>query len=124
MASPNLIEASSIYGKVAASNLTTTSATTVLNNGALSNKTLKVNTVNITNTDTATRQAFFSYNNQANAGGTSFAVIANVSIPAGSAFTVIDKETPYYLEENTSFVATAATANTIVVTIGYEEINA
>lgn len=124
MASPNLIAAQSIYGKVAASNLTTTSATTVLNNGALSNKTLKVNTVNITNTDTVTRNAWFAYNNQANAAGTSYNIVANVAIPAGSAFTVVDKETPYYLEENTSFVGTALTANTIVFTMSYEEINA
>lgn len=124
MASPNLIEATSIYGRVAAANLGSTSATTVLNNGASSNMTLKVNTVNITNTDTQVRNAWFAYNNQANGAGSSFELVSNVAIPAGSAFTVIDKETPYYLEENTSFVATAAAGGTIVVTIGYEEINA
>lgn len=122
MASPNLIEATAIYGKTGAANLQTTNNTTVLNNGALSNMTLKVNTVNITNTDTVTRNAWLFYNNQANGLGTSFTIISNVSIPAGSAFTVIDKETPYYLEENTSFVAKALTANTIVVTAGYEQI--
>ncbi len=49
MAAPNLINATTINGKTAGANLTTTGATTVLNNPASSNKCLKINTLNVAN---------------------------------------------------------------------------
>lgn len=122
MASPNLIEASAIYGKINAVNLISTSATTIVNNGELSNNTMKINVVNLTNTTGSDVTGTVSYFNQANCGGTEFNIVKNVTVPANSTLTVIDKETYYYLEENQSLGATATTANTLVVTATYEQI--
>jgi len=123
MAAPNLIGATTINGKTTGANLTTTSATTVLNNPASSGKCLKVNTLNVANYGAATALITIAYNNAANLGGTDFAVAGNLNVPAGSTLTIIDKSSQYYLEENTSFGATANIANTIIITVSYEDIS-
>lgn len=123
MAAPNLINASTITGRTTGANLTSTSATTVLNNASNSNKVLKVNTLNVTNYTGNAAAVTVSYYNSANAGGTAFAIVGNISVPANSTLNVIDKTSQYYLEENTSLGATAGTANTLIVTCSYEDIS-
>lgn len=123
MAAPNLISATTINGKTSGSNLTTTVATTVLNNPAASGKCLKVNTLNISNYGSASANITIAYNNGANLGGTSFNIAGNVTVPAGSILNVIDKSSQYYLEENTSLGATANVANVMIVTVSYEDIS-
>ena len=123
MAAPNLIGATTINGKTTGANLTTTSATTVLNNAASSGKCLKVNTLNVANYGAATANVTIGYYNAANVGGTAFAIVGNVSVPSGSTLNVIDKTSQYYLEENSSLGATAGTANTLIVTCSYEDIS-
>lgn len=123
MAAPNLINASTINGKTTGANLTTTSATTVLNNPADSGKCLKVNTMNVSNYGAAAANISVYYNTAANIGGTNYAIVGNVSIPGGATLNIIDKTSQYYLEEDTSFGATAATANTLIVTVSYEDIS-
>ena len=49
MSNPNIVNMSAMYGKTAGANLTTTSATAVLNNASGSGKCLKVNTLNVAN---------------------------------------------------------------------------
>lgn len=122
MAAPNLIGATTITGKTTGSNLTSTSATTVLNNASGSGKCLKVNTLNVANYGASTALITISWNNAANISGTNFAIVGNVSVPAGSTLNVIDKTSQYYLEENNSLGATAGTANTLIVTCSYEDI--
>lgn len=123
MAAPNLIGATTINGKTTGANLTTTSATTVLNNAVSSGKCLKINTVNVANYGATAANITLSWNNAANLGGTSFAIAGNISVPAGSTLNIIDKTSQYYLEENQSLGATAGTANTLIVTCSYEDIS-
>ncbi len=123
MAAPNLINATTINGKTAGANLTTTGATTVLNNPASSNKCLKINTLNVANYGAAAANITINYNSGANVGGTNFAIVGNVSVPSGSTLNVIDKTSQYYLEENTSIGAVAGTANVMIVTVSYEDIS-
>lgn len=123
MAAPNIIGATTINGKTTGANLTSTSATTVLNNPASSGKCLKVNTLNVTNYGNTNANVTVSWNNAANLTGTSFAIGANVTVPTGSTVTFIQKNTQYYLEENQSLGATAGTANTLIVTCSYEDIS-
>jgi hypothetical protein len=123
MAAPNIIGATTINGKTTGANLTSTSATTVLNNPASSGKCLKVNTLNISNYGANAANITVAWNNSANLGGTSFSIVGNVSVPAGSTLNVIDKTSQYYLEENQSLGATAGTANTLIVTCSYEDIS-
>ncbi len=123
MAAPNLIGATTINGKTTGSNLTTTGTTVVLSNDTSSGKCLKVNTLNVANYGAAPALISIVWNNAANLGGTSFAIAGNISVPSGSTLNIIDKTSQYYLEENTSFGATAGTANTLIVTCSYEDIS-
>lgn len=123
MAAPNLIGATTINGKTTGANLTTTGATTVLNNSSGSGKCLKVNTLNVANYGNAAANISVVWNNAANLGGTSFSIAGNVSVPSGSTLNIIDKTSQYYLEENQSLGATAGTANTLIVTCSYEDIS-
>lgn len=123
MAAPNLIGATTINGKTAGANLTTTSATLVLNNTASSGKCLKVNTLNVSNTTGTAVNITIAWYNQASIGGTSFAIAGNVSVPGNATLNVIDKSSQYYLEENTSLGATAGVANALIVTTSYEDIS-
>lgn len=123
MAAPNLIGATTINGKTIGVSLTTTSATSVLNNAANSGKCLKVNTLNVANPGTSVASVTVAWYNAAGLGGTAFAIAGNVTVPPGGTVTFIQKNTQYYLEENTSLGATAGTANTLVVTCSYEDIS-
>ena len=123
MAAPNIISATTINGKTTGANLTTTAATTVLNNASGSGKCLKVNTLNVANYGANTANVTVAWYNAANVGGTAFAIAGNVAVPSGGTVTVIQKNTQYYLEENNSLGATAGTANTLIVTCSYEDIS-
>ena len=123
MAAPNIIGATTINGKTTGANLTTTSATTVLNNPSGSGKCLKVNTLNVANYGASTATITVGYYNAANVGGTLFQIVGSVSVPSYGTLNVIDKTSQYYLEENSSLGATAGTANTLCVTCSYEDIS-
>ena len=123
MAAPNIISATTINGKTTGANLTTTSATTVLNNPSGSGKCLKVNTLNVANYGASTATITVGYYNAANVGGTLFQIVGSVSVPSYGTLNVIDKTSQYYLEENSSLGATAGTANTLCVTCSYEDIS-
>jgi hypothetical protein len=123
MAAPNLINANTILGKTTGANLTSNTATTVLNNASGSGKCLKVNTLNVANYGNAAAIITVGWYSSANIGGTAYAIVNNVSVPSGSTLNVIDKTSQYYLEEDTSLGATAGTANTLIVTISYEDIS-
>ena len=123
MTAPNLISATTINGKTVGVSLTTTSATTVLNNPASSGKCLKVNTLNVANYGASVANITVGWYNAANSGGTQFQIAGNVGVPAGATLNIIDKTSQYYLEENTSIGATAQTANTFIITVSYEDIS-
>ena len=123
MAAPNLIGATTINGKTSGTSLTTTVATTVLNNPASSGKCLKINTLNVSNYSASSATITVSYNTGANLSGTSFQIVANVTIPSYATLNIIDKSSQYYLEENRCLAATAGTANTIILTTSYEDIS-
>ena len=123
MAAPNIIGATTINGKTTGANLTTTAATTVLNNASASGKCLKVNVLNVANYGATSANITIGYYSAANVGGTLFQLVGNVSVPSNSTLNVIDKTSQYYLEENSSLGATAGTANTLCVTCSYEDIS-
>lgn len=123
MAAPNLIGATTINGKTTGANLTTTNATTVLNNPSSSGKVLKVNVLNVSNYTNTNAGITIAYYTGANLGGTQFTVVGNVTVPAYSTLNVIDKSSQYYIEENACIGATAGTANTFIVTASYEDIS-
>ena len=57
-------------------------------------------------------------------GGTAFQIASTISVPADATLIVMDKTTSIYLKEDESIGATAGTANDLVVTASWEELNA
>lgn len=124
MAAPNIVNVSTIIGKTAVANLTTTSATVVLSNPASSNKVFKINSIIVSNVDGATpADITIGLYSAANIGGTSTEICKTVAVPADATLVVIDKSTALYLEEDRSIGAIANIANDLKVICSYEEIS-
>jgi hypothetical protein len=123
MAALNLLNVATVNGKTTGVSLTTTSATTILNNPASSSKCLKVNTLNVSNYTASAALITVGWYNAANVGGTQFQIAGNITVPATSTLNVIDKSSQYYLDENQSLGATAGTANALIVTCSYEDLS-
>ena len=122
MANPNIVNVSSIIGRTAGVNLTSNSMTTLVNNGASSNSSLKLNVLNMTNYSTNTIAVSVSYYTAANQGGSEYKIVHNLNVPVGTVVTIVDKSSGYYMEENSSLAVRANVANSIFATASYEEI--
>ena len=124
MANPNIVNVAAIYGNNSSVSLTTTSATSLVSNAASSGKVFKINMIMVANVD-GTNAADISINKYSAAalGGTAYAIASTISVPADATLIVIDKTTAIYLKEDESIGATAGTANDLVVTASWEEIN-
>lgn len=124
MAAPNIVNVSTIIGKTAVADLTTTGATSILSNSSASGKVFKVNSLIVSNVDGSTAaDVTVSLYSAASIGGTATQIVSTVSVPADSSLVVISKDSSIYLEEDRSIGATAATANDLKVICSYEEIS-
>jgi hypothetical protein len=124
VANPNIVNVAAIYGNNSSTSLTTTNATAIVNNAASSGKVFKVNMITVANVD-GTNAADITINkySQDDLGGTAYAIVSTVSVPADATLIVLDKTTALYLKEDESIGATAGTASDLVVTASWEEIN-
>jgi hypothetical protein len=124
MAAPNMVNVTTITGKTAVANLTTTNASLVVENPASSGKVLKINSLVVSNVDgTNAADITISYYSEDNIGGTATQICSTVSVPADATLVVIDKNTGIYLEEDRSIGATASAASDLKVVCSYEEIS-
>jgi hypothetical protein len=125
VANPNIVNVAAIYGNNSTTSLSTTSATAIINNAASSGKVYKVNSIVVANVD-GTNAADITINvySQDDLGGTAFAIVSTVSVPADASLIVTDKTTGFYLKEDQSVGAIAGSASDLVVTASWEEINA
>ena len=124
MAAPNIVNVTTIIGKTAVVNLTTTSATSVVSNAASSGKVLKINTLVVSNVDgNSAYDVTVNLYSAAAAGGTATQIASTISVPADATLVVIDKSTSIYLEEDKSIGAIASSASKLKVVCSYEEIS-
>jgi hypothetical protein len=124
MAAPNIVNVSAIYGKVVTADLTSTSAISVLSNAASSGKVFKVDSLVVSNIDTANAvNITINHYSAAALGGTATPIASTIAIPPFASLIVIDKTTMIYLEENMSLGATAGTASKLKVVCSYEDIS-
>ncbi len=124
MANPNIVNVAAIYGNNSSTSLSTTNATAIVNNAASSGKVFKVNMITVANVDgTAAADITINKYSQDDLGGTAYAIVSTVSVPADATLIVLDKTTSIYLKEDESIGATAGTASDLVVTASWEEIN-
>jgi len=124
MAAPNIVNITSMIGKTDTTSLTTTSATNLLNNAASSGKVLRVTLVRAVNTDGSNAANIsVSLYSAASLGGAETELIQAKEVAINTNLDVITKDTPLYLEEDTSLGATASAANDIKMIVTYEEIS-
>lgn len=125
MANPNIVNVAAIYGNTSTTALSSTSATAIVSNAASSGKVYKINSIVVANVD-GTNAADITINlySQDDIGGTATAIASTISVPADATLIVTDKTTSFYLLEDKSIGAVAGTANDLVVTASWEEINA
>ena len=124
MAAPNIVNVTTIIGKTAAVNLTTTSATDVVSNPAASGKVFKINTLMVSNVDgNSAYDVTVNLYSAAALGGTATAIASTISVPADATLVVIDKSTSLYLEEDKSIGAIASAGSKLKVVCSYEEIS-
>tara|TARA_R100000951_G_scaffold93754_1_gene82318 strand:+ start:78 stop:452 length:375 start_codon:yes stop_codon:yes gene_type:complete len=124
MAAPNIVNITSMIGKTDTTSLTTTSATNLLNNAASSGKVLRVILIRAVNTD-GSNAANISVGlySAASLGGAQTELIQAKAVAVNTNLDVVTKDTPLYLEEDTSLGATASAANDIKMIVTYEEIS-
>lgn len=131
MASPNIVNVTTIYGRTTYLTPSSTSAVVLLPNATGSGKVLKINQIVASNVNgsSAVDTTVSIYSNGAVAqgsapsGGTAYPIVSTVSVPADASLIVTDKTTAIYLEEGTSISVTSGTASGITYSISYEEIS-
>jgi hypothetical protein len=124
VANPNIVDVTNILGNNSLTALTTTNATSIINNAASSGKVYKVNSIVVANVDgSAAADVTISIYSEDDLGGTAFQIVSTLSVPADASVIVTDKSTGFYLKEDQSVGATAGTASDLVVTASWEEIN-
>jgi hypothetical protein len=124
MSAPNIVNVTTITGKSAVVDLTTTSATAVVSNAAASGKVFKINSLVVSNVDgTNAADITVSFFSEDDIGGTATEIVSTISVPADASLVVIDKNTSIYLEEDRSIGATAGTASDLKVLVSFEEIS-
>ena len=123
MAAPNIINASSIYGKTAMVQLLNASATNVLSNGSSSGKVLKLAGLLAANTEGATVSVAFDL--YITRSSTDYYLAKNITIPALAAYEAFMKDsTPIYLEEGDVLKAKSSNSSGYIhVLVAYEEIS-
>lgn len=123
MTAPNLIALTNITGKTTGTNVSTTTAITLLGNAASSGHLYKINTLNVANTSSSAANVTINWYTSATSVGTGFAISGLISVPGNATMNIIDKTSQYYLEENTSLGVIAGTANAFIVTASYEDLS-
>jgi len=124
MANPNIVNVATIYGNTSSTDLSTTSATSIVNNAAGSGTVLKINSIVVANVDgTSAADITINVYSQDDLGGTAYALASTIAVPADASLIVVDKSTSFYLLEDQSIGATAGTAGDLVVTASWEQIS-
>jgi len=118
MANPNILNATSIYGKTTAATLNTTFGTAYLT--CATDKLLKVNTIMVGNISSGNVDVNVNYETS---GGSSFAIARTIVVPEDSTIVLLGKDNPIFLEEGTKINAHASANSSLQIIISYEELD-
>lgn len=122
MAAPNLAAPTTINGKLAYTNLASTSESTLLTNNASSGQALRVTSLLAANTSASAADISVTVYSAAS-GGTGYKVANTVTVPAKATVIVLGRDSSIWLEEDRRITVTAATANALTVICGYEQVS-
>ena len=117
MAAPNIINATSIFGKSNGVQLDTTTTTDIIT--CASDKLVKVNSIIVANIDGSNSAdvTVYFYDNSASH---RTALADSVTVPAKSTLVVLGKDSPVFLEESDQIEAGASANGDLHLTISYE----
>ena len=121
MATPNIVNVTSIIGKTDYDTDVATSETTLVDTVA-TDKILKINTIiaaNIDGTNDADITVFVALAN----GSVAYHLAKTITVPADSSLVIISKDTSFYLEEGLRIRANASAAGDISLMCSYEEMD-
>lgn len=116
MANPNIIQATSIFGKTDVMAVST-AATSIVTAGA--NKVLRMNSLVVSNIDASSPVDISVSLRRSNV---DYYIASAISVPATSSIVVIGKENPMYVNEGDSIRIIAGSAGDAHATCSYEEI--
>ena len=120
MAAPNILAATSIYGKSVGATLTTTDTTDILTCG--SGKVLKVKTIIVSNINGSTNASTTVYFYDSSATDR-YALASTINVPADASLVVLGDNSILYLEEGDQIEAGSSSSNDLDIVISYEELS-
>jgi len=118
MANPNIVGVSTIYGNTNLLAVTTVN-TAIVSNPSSSNSIYKLNTLSVSNINTAAAAVSVVFNR----GGANTYIVQNVPVAANSKLDIIGKDTMLYLLENDTVQITASANAYIQAIASWEQIS-
>jgi hypothetical protein len=122
MASPNIVNVTSIYGNTSYLIPSTTAATTWTALTPASGTVNKIDNIVASNVTASVATVTVAINSAAAGAGTNYRIIYQVPIPINASIVISDKSTAFYLGEAQSIVVTVGTASAVELTASYEAI--
>ncbi len=122
MASPNIVNVTSIYGNTSYLVPTTTTATTWTALTPASGTVNKIDNIVAANVTGTAATITVSVNSATGGGGTAYRLAYQITVPANASLIITDKTTAFYVGESQSIVVTSGTTNAIEMVASYEAI--
>ena len=122
MASPNIVNVTSIVGNTSYLIPANTSANTWTALTPSSNTVNRVDFMTAANVTSSAATITVSVNSATGGGGTAYRLVYQVTVPAGATLVVVDKTTAVYITDSLSVVVTSGTASAIELVASYEAI--
>jgi len=122
MASPNIVNVTSIYGNTSYLVPTTTTATTWTALTPAAGTVNKIDNIVAANVTGTAATITVSVNSAVSGGGTAYRLAYQITVPANASLIVTDKTTAFYVGEAQSVVVTSGTTNAIEMVASYEAI--
>lgn len=119
MANPNLVNMSTMLGKTAVAQLTT-STTSLITNSASSGVLVKINSLLVTNVDGTNAADVSAWILRSS---TQYRIASTISVPADSTLVLLSKDTSIYLEEDDILQITASASGDLTAVCSYETIS-
>jgi len=130
MAAPNIVNVSTITGKIFYDALADTNLTSLVLNPASSGKVFKINTLiasNVDGTNAASIDVSYHPSTTTAVGSTvsstGYHLAKTITVPADATLVVISKDTSIYMEESSVLAVKASAADDIDFVVSYEEIS-
>lgn len=116
MTAPNLLGLTTVTGRTAVANVSNISTTNVVVNSTNSSTLVKINSLLVTNTDTANN---ISITANVLRSTLNYSVASAITVPSKSTLIAISKDANIYLEEGDA-LSVSASANNLQVVCSYE----